>query len=399
MKIINLLISTSIGTFLGIFLAFGINSVLIQISTNAFFNVYYGILFFVFGISLLYRINNKNKIQSLATGGSSGSNGSEQNTENAGASTQGSLSNPNQSFNTFLFPQFGTSSLFKDQKQDNQQNVMQQTKDLIQLRQQMQTQNQSSNAFIYSSQLVHNPSLSVESCMLSSESNRRMVKLNSIIQVLFSIFLFCSSLLCFTLEKDWFKNIPAKSKIPSYALFGVSLAFTFIYAIVDFIQFIKDYFTQTYYTYYTPLSKSKEPLQNQQIIVSNLQIYLLLSMSFIIGALFGAIFGIVDVEDYYKNKFVLYTVLQTEISLCEPIGILLGAFTGFMLEFLRQQEIMNRTDEPVIKQFADSDEESEGMLDQQSLKTLPQRATNIEDPNTESDEEENNEELSSLIKI
>jgi len=32
-------------------------------------------------------------------------------------------------------------------------------------------------------------------------------------------------------------------------------------------------------------------------------------MSFIIGALFGAIFGIVDVEDYYKNSFKLYTVL------------------------------------------------------------------------------------------
>ena len=65
-------------------------------------------------------------------------------------------------------------------------------------------------------------------------------------------------------------------------------------------------------------------------------------MSFIIGALFGAIFGIVDVEDYYKNKYVLYVVLSKEISFCEPIGLVFGAFTGFMIEFLRQQEVENR---------------------------------------------------------
>lgn len=53
------------------------------------------------------------------------------------------------------------------------------------------------------------------------------------------------------------------------------------------------------------------------------------------GALFGAIFGIVDVEDYYKNKMILYTVLETEISLCEPIGAIFGSFAGFMIEFLR----------------------------------------------------------------
>jgi ABC-type xylose transport system permease subunit len=53
------------------------------------------------------------------------------------------------------------------------------------------------------------------------------------------------------------------------------------------------------------------------------------------GSLFGAIFGIIDVEDYYKNSFVLYTVLTKEISMCEPIGLIFGAFTGFMIEFLR----------------------------------------------------------------
>lgn len=72
------------------------------------------------------------------------------------------------------------------------------------------------------------------------------------------------------------------------------------------------------------------------IIVTNLQIYLVLSVSLVIGALFGTIFGIVDVEDYYKRPVVLYKMLNSEISFCEPIGAILGAFTGFMLECLRQ---------------------------------------------------------------
>jgi hypothetical protein len=59
-------------------------------------------------------------------------------------------------------------------------------------------------------------------------------------------------------------------------------------------------------------------------------------MSFIIGVLFGAIFGIVDVEDYSKNKFVLYIALSKEISFCEPIGLIFGGFSGFMTDFLRQ---------------------------------------------------------------
>jgi hypothetical protein len=70
-------------------------------------------------------------------------------------------------------------------------------------------------------------------------------------------------------------------------------------------------------------------------VTTHIQIYLLLTISFIIGILFGAIFGIVDIEDYGKNKFILYIALSKEIELCEPIGLVFGAFTGFMIDFLR----------------------------------------------------------------
>lgn len=67
-------------------------------------------------------------------------------------------------------------------------------------------------------------------------------------------------------------------------------------------------------------------------------------MSFVLGLFFGAIFGIIDVEAYSKNQFVLYSVLQFEISICEPISLICGCFTGFMIEYLRQEELINRAE-------------------------------------------------------
>lgn len=66
---------------------------------------------------------------------------------------------------------------------------------------------------------------------------------------------------------------------------------------------------------------------------------MLFMVSFVIGCLFGAIFGIIDVEDYRKNSIILFLVLRFEISICEPIGFTIGAFAGFMLEYLRQEEM------------------------------------------------------------
>ena len=82
------------------------------------------------------------------------------------------------------------------------------------------------------------------------------------------------------------------------------------------------------------------------------------------GVIFGVIFGIIDVEDYYngKNKVVFYVVLQQEISLCEPIGAIFGGFTGFMMEFLRQQEMIQREEQPINGQGEEidsSDDEKE----------------------------------------
>ena len=59
---LTLFLGTLLGGSLGLFLAYEINTILISVSINAFFNVYYGSLFMVFGVLLLIRINKKNKI-------------------------------------------------------------------------------------------------------------------------------------------------------------------------------------------------------------------------------------------------------------------------------------------------------------------------------------------------
>jgi hypothetical protein len=60
MSLLSILISTGVGSTLGVFLAISINQILLQISINAFLNIYFGVLFIGIGTLLLYRINQKN---------------------------------------------------------------------------------------------------------------------------------------------------------------------------------------------------------------------------------------------------------------------------------------------------------------------------------------------------
>lgn len=120
--------------------------------------------------------------------------------------------------------------------------------------------------------------------------------------------------------------------------------------------------------------------------------------------IFGTIFGIVDVEDFYKNKVVLYTVLNQEVSVCEPIGMLLGAFAGFMIEFLRQQELQMRPDTPITDYFNDSSDEDEERINgghnddekDYKRKEIVQKF-NFSELKTDSDTDE--EGLNSLIEL
>mmetsp|Transcript_1285 Transcript_1285/g.1334 ORF Transcript_1285/g.1334 Transcript_1285/m.1334 type:complete len:174 (-) Transcript_1285:150-671(-) len=166
--------------------------------------------------------------------------------------------------------------------------------------------------------------------------------------MIFAMLVLGSGLLCFSLEKNWFKTISASAKVPSYALLGTSISFAFIYSVMDLIQWLFQFFQRHYAFFFMTEDELKKTPLNPQILVTNIQIYLLLSISLIIGVLFGTIFGIIDIEDYSRNSVVLYKAIIKDITLCEPIGIIFGAFTGFMIEFLRQEELVSR---PEVLEF------------------------------------------------
>ena len=60
--------------------------------------------------------------------------------------------------------------------------------------------------------------------------------------------------------------------------------------------------------------------------------------SSVLGALIGTIFSVIDVEDYakgYHRILMFLMVFSRDLYLCEPLGFVLGGFSGFMLIILR----------------------------------------------------------------
>jgi len=89
-------------------------------------------------------------------------------------------------------------------------------------------------------------------------------------------------------------------------MLGVSIAFTYIYVSIDLLQCIIDW---TYALSLKSFNRASIGKQAPQIIVTNIQLYLLLTVSFVVGSIFGAIFGFVNVEEYSKSPIILYVVL------------------------------------------------------------------------------------------
>jgi len=121
----------------------------------------------------------------------------------------------------------------------------------------------------------------------------------------FSTLVLLSGLSCFLLEKDWFKRIPPKAKVPMYMALGVSLCFAVSFSVVDLINLYAD-----------RCGQSRMPL-----VSSSAQIFLVLAGAVAMGAAFGLIFGVMDVEDDISR-------LRTEERASLPIGIVLGASVG-----------------------------------------------------------------------
>eukprot|EP00966_Prymnesium_polylepis_P264505 6110769-Prymnesium_polylepis.1 len=87
-------------------------------------------------------------------------------------------------------------------------------------------------------------------------------------------------------QKDWFKRIPPKAKVPMYMALGVSLCFAVSFSVVDLINLYAD-----------RCGQSRMPL-----VSSSAQIFLVLAGAVAMGAAFGLIFGVMDVEDDISRR-------------------------------------------------------------------------------------------------
>ena len=132
----------------------------------------------------------------------------------------------------------------------------------------------------------------------------------------FSIMIIISGLLCFILEKNWFTSISAATKVPLYTILGVSVTFALMFSLVDILN------------YFCVCSSTSKPL-----VETELQVYLLAMCACLLGASFGLIFGLLDIED--EKLYNLRVALLRDQSYCYPIGSIIGALGAVANQFLR----------------------------------------------------------------
>ena len=124
----------------------------------------------------------------------------------------------------------------------------------------------------------------------------------------FSGLVLLSAVSCFLLEKDWFRTIPPNAKVPLYMSLGVSLSFAVTFSLVDLLNLYSDH-----------CRSRAVPL-----VASSRQIGLVLLGAVAMGALFGFMFGAMDVED----DGAAHEKLRNEERASLPIGFALGAVVG-----------------------------------------------------------------------
>eukprot|EP00916_Digyalum_oweni_P003697 GHVL01006598.1.p1 GENE.GHVL01006598.1~~GHVL01006598.1.p1 ORF type:complete len:237 (+),score=26.08 GHVL01006598.1:26-712(+) len=150
----------------------------------------------------------------------------------------------------------------------------------------------------------------------SDENNPRKLQLT-----FFAVMIVVSGVLCFILERNWFVGLSALTKLPLYTILGTSVSFALVFSAVDLLN---------YAIGLMQLSVVKPLVESQA------QIYLVLVTAIAMGAIFGFIFGLMDVEDALKYQIRL--ALLREENFCYPVGAILGGLAGFGNEYIRQEE-------------------------------------------------------------
>ena len=134
----------------------------------------------------------------------------------------------------------------------------------------------------------------------------------------FASLILVSGFLCFLLEKNWFVGLSWSAKVPLYTVLGVSVAFALVFSVVDLVNYVMGFLRASV---------------ARPVVESSHQVYLIMTIALIMGATFGFIFGVMDIED--EIQYQVRLALLKEERTCLPIGGLLGAIAGFGNEYLR----------------------------------------------------------------
>lgn len=133
----------------------------------------------------------------------------------------------------------------------------------------------------------------------------------------FAGFVVLSGLLCFMLDTRLFKW-SAALKVPLYTILGMAVCFALVFSSIDLLNWC--------------LGSCCGSSSGEGLVENGKQVLLVLSMSTLMGASFGLIFGLLDVEDY--QGMALRTALINEERKCIPVGIILGALAAIANEKL-----------------------------------------------------------------
>ena len=123
----------------------------------------------------------------------------------------------------------------------------------------------------------------------------------------FSGLVLLAGISCFLLEKDWFRTIPPKAKVPMYMALGISLCFSITFTCVDLLNAWHD--------------RHSYDMRRRALVQTPEQVGVVLAGAIANGAAFGLMFGMMDVEDAPQR-------LRVEERLSAPIGIVIGGAVG-----------------------------------------------------------------------
>eukprot|EP01127_Copromyxa_protea_P003241 TRINITY_DN13089_c0_g1_i1.p1 TRINITY_DN13089_c0_g1~~TRINITY_DN13089_c0_g1_i1.p1 ORF type:complete len:234 (-),score=50.73 TRINITY_DN13089_c0_g1_i1:90-791(-) len=144
----------------------------------------------------------------------------------------------------------------------------------------------------------------------------------------FSALVFVSGVACFFLNENVFKTFPAAGKVPLYALLGISFAFTVTYCFSEVVA-LNPWSEAACCASSCPIS------ENNPLFGSQEQVLGLFSVSLLMGASFGLLFGLIDVEDGDISKNLLTNTIYGI-----PLGFVVGASFAAGNEWYRQRKVV-----------------------------------------------------------